>query len=198
MTEHSASTLYKLGSAEINFDEWKKRIDLLSASYGEAGKEFVDGKMIDIQALMPMKTLKKHEKVRDTPDSDVRIVEVDWTATDDAQLPTRLDKWETRCQRLEDNRGKMLTLLEASITPELSKELLLRHSAKVDVLIAKRDTLGFLALIKTQSLELATKSKDTLLSRWKAVKQEKGEMVTVFKLAGESATSSVRRCPICS
>jgi hypothetical protein len=108
------------------------------------------------------------------------VVEVSWSATDDTQVSSRIGKWETRCNKLEDNRGKMLTLLESSITPELSSELLLRHSAQVDTLIAKRDTLGFLALIKTQSLELATKSKTTLRTRWEAIKQEKGEKVTLF------------------
>jgi hypothetical protein len=55
----------------------------------------------------------------------------------------------------------MLALLESSITPEFSSELLLCHSAQVDILVAKRDTLAYLALIKTQSLELAMKLKTT-------------------------------------
>jgi hypothetical protein len=95
--------MIKLGSGNIHYDEWKRRIDLLSTSYGQAGKEFVRGKMIDMEAKKPVKIFKKTEEVKDTPGSALRIVEVDWTATDDSQLPSRLDKWEQRCNRLDDN-----------------------------------------------------------------------------------------------
>jgi hypothetical protein len=77
MTKHSTRNIIKLGSGNIYYDEWKRRIDLLSASFGEADKEFVRSKMIDMEVEKPVKTLKKLEEVRDTPGSALRTVEVD-------------------------------------------------------------------------------------------------------------------------
>jgi hypothetical protein len=158
-----------LGDESVHYDEWKRRLDLESAAYGEAGDEFVAGERIKIEAEKPIKTLIRHELVRATPDSIPELVEVAWTASDDAQLQTRHDKWEARRSRLLEQRGKLLTLLEESITHQLSKDLLTLKAPQMDKIIRERDTLGYLALIRTQSLELSTKSKAQLKKKWEAL-----------------------------
>jgi hypothetical protein len=58
-----------LGDESVHYDEWKRRLDLQSAPYGEARDEFVLGERIKIEAERPIKTLIRHELVRVTPDS---------------------------------------------------------------------------------------------------------------------------------
>jgi hypothetical protein len=98
------------------------------------------------------------------------------TASNYAQLQIRHDKWEARRSRLVDQRGKLLTLLEESITHQLSKDLLTLKAPQMDKVIKEKDTLG----IRTQSLELSTKSKMQLKQKWEALHQEHGEKVTEF------------------
>jgi hypothetical protein len=117
-------------------------MDLLPASYGDADKEFVSGTRIDMTAQMPVKTLRKFEWVRDDPDSESRRVEAPWIDVDDKLLTSQMDKWEQKFSRLEDQRGRLLTLLEDSISSDLSSELLSRNQARMDEIIWERDTLG--------------------------------------------------------
>jgi hypothetical protein len=74
----------------------------------------------------------------------------------------------------------LLTLLEKSITKQLSKDLPTLKAFQMDKIIRERDTLGFLALIRTQSLELSTKSKMQLRQKRVALRQKHVEKATEF------------------
>jgi hypothetical protein len=104
-----------LGDIEVHCDEGKKMIDLDTADYGEAGTEFLNGTLIDIDRELPMKTKKKYQWVKDTPESEPVRELMDWTVEDDKALPGLIRDHNARKRRLEEDRGRLCNFIIHSI-----------------------------------------------------------------------------------
>jgi hypothetical protein len=152
--------LVMFGDIDVHYDKWKKMIDLDTADYGKAGTEFLNGTLIDIDRELPIKTKKKYQWVKDTPESEPVRELVDWTVEDDKALPGLIRDHNARKRRLDDDREHLCNFIMHSITEQLRKDVLSKQDAEITAMVATRNTLGIVNILQVQSLELVSKSKN--------------------------------------
>jgi hypothetical protein len=166
-TSHELNDIYAANPSSIligtNFLDWHKWLKIRSSAYGDAGVEFLDRKLTDVDQWRPIRYTHVEIQMMNPDGTPGPRQMALWDADMERAHKQAMARVEERIRELKVQRGKLFSFMETRISPALSKEIQDLHSDRFDTMQRSSDTIANLALIEEHTQEVASKSRLTLL-----------------------------------